>query len=194
MSFPSPFLQPEGPRKRHTLPPERDTHIKKRKDGGQRTRPPPSPAGKLPLNPQPSSPHSRPRQTTHQKPKLPPHRRPSAKSTTGRETIPPNAKSSVASSPKLDFTHFKRHKRGNLQYDGTVWRGVSVHRSWRLDFVQLVDGVGDIAELKVDSDGDFLLSGSCPRHWKSPGVEQQPRMRELGYNSKFCTKSRVGGR
>ena len=33
--------------------------------------------------------------------------------------------------PKLDFTHFKRHKRGNLQYDGTVWRGVSVHRSWR---------------------------------------------------------------
>ena len=34
-------------------------------------------------------------------------------------------------SPKLDFTHFKRHKRGNLQYDGTEWRGVSVHRSWR---------------------------------------------------------------
>ena len=33
--------------------------------------------------------------------------------------------------PKLDFTHFKRHKRGNLQYDGTEWRGVSVHRSWR---------------------------------------------------------------
>ena len=32
---------------------------------------------------------------------------------------------------KLDFTHFKRHKRGNLQYDGTEWRGVSVHRSWR---------------------------------------------------------------
>ena len=31
----------------------------------------------------------------------------------------------------LDFTHFKRHKRGNLQYDGTEWRGVSVHRSWR---------------------------------------------------------------
>ncbi len=31
---------------------------------------------------------------------------------------------------KLDFTHFKRHKRGNLQYDGTEWRGVSVHRSW----------------------------------------------------------------
>ena len=23
---------------------------------------------------------------------------------------------------KLDFTHFKRHKRGNLQYDGTEWR------------------------------------------------------------------------
>ena len=23
------------------------------------------------------------------------------------------------------------HKRGNLQYDGTEWRGVSVHRSWR---------------------------------------------------------------
>ena len=22
----------------------------------------------------------------------------------------------------LDFTHFKRHKRGNLQYDGTEWR------------------------------------------------------------------------
>ena len=35
------------------------------------------------------------------------------------------------SSPNLDFTHFKRHKRGNLQYDGTEWRGVSVHRSWR---------------------------------------------------------------
>ena len=34
-------------------------------------------------------------------------------------------------SHKLDFTHFKRHKRGNLQYDGTEWRGVSVHRSWR---------------------------------------------------------------
>ena len=34
-------------------------------------------------------------------------------------------------SPELDFTHFKRHKRGNLQYDGTEWRGVSVHRSWR---------------------------------------------------------------
>ena len=33
--------------------------------------------------------------------------------------------------PYLDFTHFKRHKRGNLQYDGTEWRGVSVHRSWR---------------------------------------------------------------
>ena len=33
--------------------------------------------------------------------------------------------------PKLDFTHFKRHKRGNLQYDGKEWRGVSVHRSWR---------------------------------------------------------------
>ena len=33
--------------------------------------------------------------------------------------------------PLLDFTHFKRHKRGNLQYDGTEWRGVSVHRSWR---------------------------------------------------------------
>ena len=32
---------------------------------------------------------------------------------------------------KLDFTHFKRHKRGNLQYDGTEWRRVSVHRSWR---------------------------------------------------------------
>ena len=32
---------------------------------------------------------------------------------------------------QLDFTHFKRHKRGNLQYDGTEWRGVSVHRSWR---------------------------------------------------------------
>ena len=32
---------------------------------------------------------------------------------------------------RLDFTHFKRHKRGNLQYDGTEWRGVSVHRSWR---------------------------------------------------------------
>ena len=32
---------------------------------------------------------------------------------------------------KLDFTHFKRHKRGNLQYDGKEWRGVSVHRSWR---------------------------------------------------------------
>ena len=32
---------------------------------------------------------------------------------------------------KLDFTHFKRHERGNLQYDGTEWRGVSVHRSWR---------------------------------------------------------------
>ncbi len=32
---------------------------------------------------------------------------------------------------KLDFTHFKRHKRGNLQYDGTEWRGVPVHRSWR---------------------------------------------------------------
>ena len=32
---------------------------------------------------------------------------------------------------ELDFTHFKRHKRGNLQYDGTEWRGVSVHRSWR---------------------------------------------------------------
>ncbi len=31
----------------------------------------------------------------------------------------------------LDFTHFKRHKRGNLQYDGTEWRGVSVHWSWR---------------------------------------------------------------
>ncbi len=31
----------------------------------------------------------------------------------------------------LDFTHFKRHKRGNLQYDGKEWRGVSVHRSWR---------------------------------------------------------------
>ena len=61
--------------------------------------------------------------------------------------------------------------------------------SWNeLDFVQLVDGVGDIAELNVDSDGDFLFSGSCPRHWKSPGVEQQPRMRELGYKSKLCTK------
>ena len=36
-----------------------------------------------------------------------------------------------STSPKLDFTHFKRHKRGNLQYDGTEWRGVSVHRSWR---------------------------------------------------------------
>ena len=59
-----------------------------------------------------------------------------------------------------------------------------------LDFVQLVDGVGDMAELNVDSDGDFLFSGSCPRHWKSPGVEQQPRMRELGYKSKLCTKSR----
>ena len=35
------------------------------------------------------------------------------------------------SGPLLDFTHFKRHKRGNLQYDGTEWRGVSVHRSWR---------------------------------------------------------------
>ena len=34
-------------------------------------------------------------------------------------------------STQLDFTHFKRHKRGNLQYDGTEWRGVSVHRSWR---------------------------------------------------------------
>ena len=34
-------------------------------------------------------------------------------------------------SAELDFTHFKRHKRGNLQYDGTEWRGVSVHRSWR---------------------------------------------------------------
>ena len=34
-------------------------------------------------------------------------------------------------SAALDFTHFKRHKRGNLQYDGTEWRGVSVHRSWR---------------------------------------------------------------
>ena len=39
--------------------------------------------------------------------------------------------------PKLDFTHFKRHKRGNLQYggnlqyDGTEWRGVSAHRSWQ---------------------------------------------------------------
>ena len=33
-----------------------------------------------------------------------------------------------------------------------------------LDFVQLVDGVGDIAELNVDSDGDFLFSGSYPRH------------------------------
>ena len=60
-----------------------------------------------------------------------------------------------------------------------------------LDFVQLVDGVGDIAELNVDSDGDFLFSGTCPRHWKSPGVEQQPRMRELGYKSKLCTKSRA---
>ena len=56
-----------------------------------------------------------------------------------------------------------------------------------LGFVQLVDGVGDIAELNVDSDGDFLFSGSCPRHWKSPGVEQQPRMRELGYKSKLWT-------
>ena len=36
-----------------------------------------------------------------------------------------------AERPELDFTHFKRHKRGNLQYDGTEWRGVSVHRSWR---------------------------------------------------------------
>ena len=68
-------------------------------------------------------------------------------------------------------------------------RRVFHYRPPTLDFVQLVDGVGDIAELKVDSDGDFLLSGSCPRHWKSPGVEQQPRMRELGYNSKLCTKS-----
>ena len=31
----------------------------------------------------------------------------------------------------LDFTHFKRYKRRNLQYAGTEWRGVSVHRSWR---------------------------------------------------------------
>ena len=38
---------------------------------------------------------------------------------------------SNGSLPLLDFTHFKRHKRGNLQYDGTEWRGVSVHRSWR---------------------------------------------------------------
>ena len=39
----------------------------------------------------------------------------------------------IAKHPRsyLDFTHFKRHKRGNLQYDGTEWRGVSVHRSWR---------------------------------------------------------------
>ena len=37
----------------------------------------------------------------------------------------------VLERPKLDFMHFKQHKRGNLQYDGTEWRGVSVHRSWR---------------------------------------------------------------
>ena len=37
----------------------------------------------------------------------------------------------IRTGPTLDFTHFKRHKRGNLQYDGTEWRGVSVHRSWR---------------------------------------------------------------
>ena len=41
------------------------------------------------------------------------------------------AEDGMESRAKLDFTHFKRHKRGNLQYDGTEWRGVSVHRSWR---------------------------------------------------------------
>ena len=33
--------------------------------------------------------------------------------------------------PTAGLYAFKRHKRGNLQYDGTEWRGVSVHRSWR---------------------------------------------------------------
>ena len=82
-----------------------------------------------------------------------------------------------------------RPLRGLLDAGGHLRTCLLMFRSY-LDFVQLVDGVGDIAELNVDSDGDFLFSGSCPRHWKSPGVEQQPRMRELGYKSKLCTKSR----
>ena len=42
-----------------------------------------------------------------------------------------NLSKAISHIDKLDFTHFKRHKRGNLQYAGTEWRGVSVHRSWR---------------------------------------------------------------
>ncbi len=37
---------------------------------------------------------------------------------------------------KLDFAHFKRRRRGNLQVGGTERRGVPEYRGQRLDFVQ----------------------------------------------------------
>ena len=42
----------------------------------------------------------------------------------------------LGESPQLDFAHFKRRKRGNLQVGSTELRGVPAYRGWPLDFVQ----------------------------------------------------------
>ena len=64
--------------------------------------------------------------------------------------------------PGLGFPHFKRHKRGNPQVDGTERPGVPAYQGRRLDFVQNLDKLQGQGKLdQITTRGQACLP--CPQ-------------------------------